>query len=87
MKLLFVIGVAAAIIYYIGREVFASFRHPSDEELVDYWDGSMKESNRKAYRSTSEHIGSCDECRDRLAEVRKHNAGPGAADPMIERKY
>ncbi len=87
MKALFVVGVVAAIIYYIGKEVVGSFRHLTDDQLIDYWSGRMEAQNRKAYRRCSEHLGSCDDCRDRLDEIRKGNAGPGADAPLIERKY
>lgn len=87
MKLLFVVGVVAAIIYYIGKEVLGSFRHLTDQQLIDYWSGRMEAEDRKAYRRSSEHLGSCEDCRDRLDKVRKGNAGPGAGAPMIERKY
>lgn len=87
MKVYFVVAVAVAIIYYIGKEVLGAFRHPSDAELVEYWSGRMEANSRKAFRRTSEHLGSCNDCRDRLDEIRDGNAGPGADAPMIERKY
>jgi len=37
-----VIIIAACLIYYIGREVFASFRHLSDKELEDFWAGRVQ---------------------------------------------
>lgn len=87
MSSLIVPLVAAAIIYFIGKEVIGAFRHPSEDELADYWSGDMQASDKKAFRRTSEHLGSCDDCRDRLDEVRKNNRGPGSDAPMIERKY
>lgn len=87
MKVLLVVAVVAAIIYYIGREVLGAFRHPSDEELQDFWSGKLSSSDRKAFRRFSEHLGSCASCRDRLDEIRKHHVGPGADAPLIERKY
>ncbi|OAV45978.1 hypothetical protein [Lewinella sp. 4G2] len=83
----FVGAVAAAIIYYIGREVVGSFAHPSDGDLVKYWNGDLKRSDAKAFRRVSEHLATCTDCRDRLDEVRNTHAGPGAADPMINRRY
>ncbi|MGB3798517.1 MAG: hypothetical protein WA952_01810 [Lewinella sp.] len=80
-------AVAAAIIYRIGREVMGSFRHPDDEELLDYWNGYTRDDDRAAYRQISEHLASCDECRDRLDELRKRPGGPGAHSPMISRRY
>ncbi|MEL7160224.1 MAG: hypothetical protein AAFN92_05650, partial [Bacteroidota bacterium] len=59
----------------------------TDDELIDYWNGTTQQADRKAYRRASEHLGTCTSCRDRLDEVRKHNAGPGAKAPLIERKY
>lgn len=82
-----VLVVAIAIIYYIGREVVGSFRHMTDGQLADYWAGRTKQQDPKAHRRYSEHLGSCDKCRDRLDEVRRIEAGPGADAPMIERKY
>lgn len=76
-----------AIIYYIGKEVLGAFRHLTDEELLDYWAGRTKAEDRKAQRRFSEHLGSCEQCRDRLDEIRKENSGPGADAPMIERRY
>lgn len=82
-----VIIMAAFIIYYIGREVFASFRHLSEEELEDFWAGRFQKEDPKAHRRISEHLVNCDACRDRLDEVRRTSPGPGVDDPMIERKY
>ncbi|MEM6771255.1 MAG: hypothetical protein AAF597_11790 [Bacteroidota bacterium] len=87
MTVYFVIAVASTIIFYIGKEVLGAFQHPTDEELIDYWSGRMEATDRKAYRRISEHLASCEECRDRFDEIRKRNAGPGADAPMIERKY
>ncbi|WP_146088731.1 anti-sigma factor [Neolewinella xylanilytica] len=80
-------AVAAAIIYRIGREVMGSFRHPDDEELLDYWNGVTRDEDRGAYRQISEHLSSCDSCRDRLDELRKRPGGPGAHSPLITRRY
>ena len=82
-----VAATAAVIIYFIGKEVLGAFRHPSDEELISYWNGTMQKGNRKAFRRTSEHLGSCDDCRGRLDQIRRDHAGPGADAPLIERKY
>lgn len=87
MQATLVIAVAAAIIYYIGREVLGAFRHPAEEDLIAYWDGSLKAEDRKTHRRISEHLASCDGCRDRLDEIRDEHAGPGADAPFIERKY
>lgn len=84
MKLLFVVAVAAALIYYIGKEVLAAFRHPSEQELIDFWKDQNSASVR---RRISEHLASCASCRDRLDEVRRHHSGPGTNTPLIERKY
>ncbi|MEM1359439.1 MAG: hypothetical protein AAGF89_14630, partial [Bacteroidota bacterium] len=81
------VAVTAAIIFYIGREVLGAFRHPSNEELQDYWSGKLRSSDPKAFRRISEHLASCEMCRDRLDEIRKYHAGPGADAPLIERKY
>lgn len=82
-----VLVVALAIIYYIGKEVIGAFRHLSDEELIDFWAGRIKKQDAKAFRRMSEHLGSCDQCRERLDEVRDREAGPGVDAPLIERKY
>lgn len=87
MGIYFIAAVAAAIIYRIGREVMGSFRHPDDEELLEYWNGVTRDVDRGAYRQISEHLASCDECRDRLDELRKRPGGPGAHSPMITRRY
>ncbi|THH40654.1 hypothetical protein [Neolewinella litorea] len=87
MEILLVTAVAAAIIYKIGREVLGSFRHPDDEDLLEYWQGITREEDRSAYRQISEHLASCDQCRDRLDELRKRPGGPGAHSPMITRRY
>ncbi len=84
MKLLFVAAVAAALIYYIGKEVFAAFRHPSEQELIDFWKGKAPAAVR---RRISEHLASCTSCRDRLDDVRRHHSGPGTDTPLIERKF
>jgi len=87
MKNMIVIVVAAFIIYYIGREVLATFRHVSDQELEDFWAERIRKENPKAHRRISEHLASCKACRDRLDEVRQTSTGPGVEGPMIERKY
>ncbi len=87
MGVLLVSAVAAAIIYKIGREVFGSFRHPDDEDLTEYWNGTMRDDDRSAYRQISEHLSTCDSCRDRLDELRKRPGGPGAQSPLITRRY
>lgn len=80
-------AVAAALIYRIGREVVGSLRHPEDEELLDYWRGHTKREDASAYRQISEHLASCDRCRDRLDELRRRAGGPGADAPLIGRRY
>ncbi|WP_020570701.1 hypothetical protein [Neolewinella persica] len=87
MGKIIVLVVALAIIYYIGKEVFGAFRHLSDEELQDFWAGRTKKEDPKAYHRFSEHLGSCNSCRDRLDVIRDESAGPGADAPMIERRY
>lgn len=87
MQASIVLAVAVALIYFIGKEVIGAFRHPSDEEMVDYWNESLKARDKKAHRRISEHLATCEACRDRLDETRKNNAGPGADAPFIERKY
>lgn len=87
MGKIIVLVVALAIIYYIGKEVVGAFRHLSDEDLQDFWAGRTKKDDSKAYRRFSEHLGSCDRCRDRLDEIRDEHAGPGADAPLIERRY
>ena len=87
MQILSVVIIAAAIIYFIGREVIGAFRHLNDDELIDFWNGHLRKSDPKAFRRASEHLGSCSSCRDRLDETRKHYAGPGVDAPLIERKY
>ncbi len=80
-------AVAAAIIYRIGREVMGSFRHPDEEELLDYWNGVTREADPSAYRQISEHLATCEDCRNRLDELRKRPGGPGAQSPLISRRY
>ncbi|MCP9234910.1 hypothetical protein [Lewinella sp. JB7] len=87
MDVLIIAAVAGYIIFRIGREVMGSFRHPDDEELLDYWNEVTKQEDRSAYRQISEHLATCNECRDRLDELRKRPGGPGAHSPMITRRY
>ncbi|MBB4079828.1 hypothetical protein GGR28_002455 [Lewinella aquimaris] len=87
MDVLIISAVAGYIIYRIGREVMGSFRHPEDEELQDYWNNITKTEDPTAYRQISEHLASCESCRDRLDELRKRPGGPGAHGPMISRRY
>ena len=87
MTELLVVTVAAALIYRIGRTIYASTRHISDDDLVDYWSGALKLEDPAAHRRCSEHLGTCAACRERLDEVRRTEAGPGANSPLIERKY
>lgn len=87
MELVLIGTVVGAILYYIGREVIGSFRHPEDEELLEYWEGITSREDRSAYRRISEHLATCTRCRDRLDDLRKQPGGPGAKAPMIQRKY
>jgi hypothetical protein len=87
MGKILVLIVVLAIVYYIGKEVVGAFRHLSDEDLSDFWAGRTQKADIKAFRRMSEHLGSCDKCRDRLDEIRKTEAGPGADAPLIERRY
>lgn len=80
-------AVVATIVYYIGKEVVGAYAHVSDENLLAFWNGTLKAKDRKAFRRTTEHLATCVECRDRLDEIRKTNAGPGATDPLINRRY
>ncbi|NJC27339.1 anti-sigma factor [Neolewinella antarctica] len=80
-------AVVAAIVYYIGKEVVGSFAHVPDKTLVRFWNGELKRTESKAFRRATEHLATCEACRDRLDEMRKTNAGPGAADPLISRRY
>lgn len=86
MSSLFVVAVAAAIIYRIGREVLGATRHPTDEELADFWAGRLKDRPADQ-RRISQHLGTCADCRDRLDEIRRTSEGPGSNAPLIERKY
>ena len=87
MGAILVAAVAAGLIYKIGREVMGSFRHPDDEDLIDYWNGEIQNTDRSAHRQISEHLASCEACRDRLDELRKRPGGPGSHSPMITRRY
>ncbi len=78
---------AAAIIYYIGREVIGSFSHLPDETLRRFWSGELQRTEPKAFRQATEHLATCNDCRDRLDTIRRNNPGPGAADPLINRRY
>lgn len=82
-----VLVIALAIIYYIGKEIFGTFQHLTDEELLDFWAGRTKIEDPAEQRRCSQHLGSCERCRERLDEIRKHNTGPGAEGPLIERRY
>ena len=82
-----VAAVTASIVYYIGREVFKSFRHLDDDTLVKFWNGDLKRSDSSTFRQATEHLATCQDCRDRLDQVRKTTAGPGASDPLINRRY
>lgn len=75
------------VVYYIGREISYSFRHPTDEGLRAYWNGELKKASPRMYRQMSEHLATCAECRERLEETMRTEAGPGADDPLIERRY
>ncbi len=87
MDIVIISIVAAYIIFRIGREVMGSFRHPEDEELLDFWNGVTRAEDPAAQRQISEHLASCEPCRDRLDELRKRPGGPGAHSPLITRRY
>ena len=82
-----VLAAAAGIIYYIGREVAGSYHHPTDDQLIKYYGGELQRSDRRQFRQISEHLATCEDCRDRLDAIRRNNPGPGAADPLITRRY
>jgi len=87
MQITLVVAFAAVLIYFIGKQVLGAIRHPSEDEMIDFWNGHLKAGNRKRHRQISEHLATCEACRDRLDRIRKEYAGPGADAPLIERKY
>ena len=87
MDIVIISVVAAYIIFRIGREIMGSFRHPEEEELLEYWTGVTKSDDPSAHRQISEHLASCEQCRDRLDELRKRPGGPGGQSPLITRRY
>lgn len=87
MQTALVAAFVAVILYFIGKQVLGAFCHPSEDEMVDFWNGYLKAENRKRHRQISEHLATCEDCRDCFDRIRKEYAGPGADAPLIERKY
>ena len=67
-----IVGLALAyLVYRIGRNIMATYRHADEEELRDYWSGRLEKNAPAAYRRLRDHLVGCEACRDLLNEVRK----------------
>ena len=87
-SLLLVAAVAAFLIYRIGRVLLSNFRHVTDEELEEYWSGNMTRYDRAGYRRVSEHLATCQDCRDRFEKLTERpGSGPITGAGMIQRRY
>ena len=85
---LLVAAVATFLLYRIGRVLFSSFRHVTDEELEDYWSGDLARSDRTSFRRVSEHLATCEECRERYERLTdRPGSGPITGAGMIQRRY
>ena len=82
---LLLVVVSLFIIYRIGREVFASRRHLTEEELLDYHQGRLAAEDRAAFRRVSAHLADCEACRDRFDEIVIRTKGQGGH--YIDRRF
>lgn len=81
-----VVGLALAyLLYRIGRNIWATYRHADETELHDYWNGRLEKNDLQAYRRVRDHLVGCETCRDRLDAVRKTERRE--MDSVFKRKF
>ncbi len=89
---LYVLSLAAAVllfvIYWIGRQILATYRHVEEAVLLDFWNGRLQKNDENTYRRVVTHLGSCDKCRQRLEEITQQNKTRyGIDDQLISRRF
>lgn len=81
-----IVGLALAyLLYRIGKNIWATYRHADEAELRDYWNGRLERNDPPAYRRLRDHLVGCETCRDLLDEVRKTERRE--MDSVFKRKF
>lgn len=76
------------VIYYIGKQIFASLRHIEEDMLIEFWNGRLRTKNEAEYRRVVTHLASCNSCRARLDDITQNNKARHNVDAgMINRKF
>lgn len=88
----YVLAIAATVliylIYKIGQQIMAAYRHVEEEDLLDFWNGRLQKSDAEAYRRTVAHLGSCERCKQRLDEItQKNKTRYGIDGKMISKRF
>ena len=84
MRLLLLFAVVAYLFYRIGKAVFAKDRQLDDATLAALADGSLQSEDAAAFRRASQHVTTCEDCRDRFDRAAMSSRGSGR---VIERRY
>lgn len=80
--------ILAAIVFRIGRQLLATLRHVDQETLIEFWNGRLRRQSEESYRRVVNHLGTCQECRDRLDDITQNNkARHNVDDGMISRRF
>ncbi len=66
IELLFVIAIYG--VYKIAREIMGNNKHLSDAEIKEY-KYKRRSLSESAQRRITNHIGTCDECRERFTSI------------------
>ena len=83
-RLLLLFAVVAYLLYRIGKEVFATDRHLDDETLTELANGTLKARDAAGFRQASQHVATCEACRERFDRAVAGRKGSGR---LIERRY
>ena len=80
--------VLATIIFRMGRQLIAGTRCIEEETLIEFWNGRLRKKSEENYRRVVNHLGSCEQCRDRLDDITQNNkARHNVDDSMISRRF
>lgn len=91
--LMYYVSIAAAcilatIVFRIARQILANMRHVDQETLVEFWNGRLRKNSESSYRRVVNHLGTCQECRDRLDDITQNNkARHNVDEAMITRRF
>lgn len=81
-------AILAVIVFRIGRQLLASMRHVDPDTLIEFWNGRLRKRSEEEYRRVVNHLGTCQDCRDRLDDITQNNkARHNVDDGIITRRF